>query len=354
MTLSQIVHAISVEDATNGTNLYRRVSFSASGGLSYSLEGIFNNPDDDNARYVDATNNPLYGIYMHSYWKSSHGSTVDAVEGSSSSSSSYSERQRYSFLDARVDVYGSTIIENMLAKATGYDPRLTAEAVRSVGVWMAFVQALYNAVSLCALDANGDGSVSSSDVLFDATDPGYVSPVDVAAAFWFGSYDPTNNADDGDDDDSGSLYAWSRKARSNFGSVQFDANDAIVRGLSGLQPMLPECLAARSSGSNAEEVADRAKRMRTTADDIVRYATVPMVQNLIHHSARLALGVADTAGQGGGDGDSFFDFSFTTAAAPISRIHSVRITAICIRHGSIKEKSGRGNRLGHALIGDIH
>jgi hypothetical protein len=50
-------------------------------------------------------------------------------------------------------------------------------------------------------------------------------------------------------------------------------------------------------------VADRAKRMRTTADDIVRYATVPMVQNLIHHSARLALGVADTAGQGGGDGD---------------------------------------------------
>ena len=56
-----------------------------------------------------------------------------------------------------------------------------------------------------------------------------------------------------------------------------------------------------------------------------------------------------------GGGDSFFDFSFTTtAAAPISSIHSVRITAICIRHGSIKEKSGRGNRLGHALIGDIH
>jgi hypothetical protein len=196
----------------------------------------------------------------------------------------------------------------MLAKATGYDPRLTAEAIRSIGVWMAFAQALYNAVSLCAPDANGDGSVSSSDVLFDVTDPGYVSPVDVAAAFWFGSYDPPattsdqNNADD--DDDSGSLYAWSRKARSNFDSMQFDANDAIVRGLNGLQPMLPECLMARSSGLNAE-VADHAKRMRTTADDIVRYATVPMVQNLIHHSARMALGVVDTAdqGEGGGDGD---------------------------------------------------
>ena len=44
-----------------------------------------------------------------------------------------------------------------------------------------------------------------------------------------------------------------------------------------------------------------------------------------------------------GGGDSFFDFT-TTAGAPISRIHSVRITAICIRHGSIKEMSGRGNR----------
>ena len=46
---------------------------------------------------------------------------------------------------------------------------------------------------------------------------------------------------------------------------------------------------------------------------------------------------------GRGGGDSFFDFT-TTAGAPISRIHSVRITAICIRHGSIKEMSGRGNR----------
>ena len=56
-----------------------------------------------------------------------------------------------------------------------------------------------------------------------------------------------------------------------------------------------------------------------------------------------------------GGGDSFVDFSFTTTAvAPIRRIHCVRITAICIRHGSIKEKSGRGNRSGHALIGDIH
>jgi hypothetical protein len=56
------------------------------------------------------------------------------------------------------------------------------------------------------------------------------------------------------------------------------------------------------------------------------------------------VGSGTAPGRGGG-GDSFFDFSFTTtAAAPISRIRSFRITAICLRHGSIKEKSGRGNR----------
>ena len=50
-----------------------------------------------------------------------------------------------------------------------------------------------------------------------------------------------------------------------------------------------------------------------------------------------------------GGGDSFFDSTTTAGGALISRIHCVRITAIGIRHGSIKEKSGRGNRLGHTL-----
>ena len=37
-------------------------------------------------------------------------------------------------------------------------------------------------------------------------------------------------------------------------------------------------------------------------------------------------------------GGSFFACSFTpTAVAPISRIHSGRITTICLRHGNSKE-----------------
>jgi len=313
VTLSQLVHAISVEDATNGTNLYRRASFSASDGSSHSLQGIFDDPADG-TRYVDATNNPLYATYMHSLWKSSHGSGGGgeyATAGSESSQTGEQPRDEYAFLGAKVDAYGSTVIENMLAKGSGYDPPLTAEAIRAMGVWMAFVQSLQNAVSMCAPDANADGSVSVGGA--GIGDPGYVSPVDVAAAFWFGSHDPSSSSSSSpspdDDDDDGSLYAWSARARSNFDAMQFDANDAIARGLNGLQPMLPECLTSRAAGGGSDADVDAiAGRMRTLADDIVRYATVPMVQNLIHHSARLALGVADTAAdQGDGDGTPGMD-----------------------------------------------
>jgi hypothetical protein len=43
------------------------------------------------------------------------------------------------------------------------------------------------------------------------------------------------------------------------------------------------------------KIASHARRTRTIADDVVRYATVPMVQNLVHHSARIASGVVDDA-----------------------------------------------------------
>ncbi len=62
---------------------------------------------------------------------------------------------------------------------------MTSESISVINVWMAFVQSLYNAVSVCALDVNADGNVASSTT--NVNDPGYVSPVDVTAAFWYGS-----------------------------------------------------------------------------------------------------------------------------------------------------------------------
>jgi hypothetical protein len=278
------VRAISTEDAVNGTFLYQKDEFTADGGRSYSLEGIFNNPSSDDAdlyqysrRYVDASNNPVYGTYMHSLWMSPHGSGRDAIE----------PRDQYQFLGASIDNYGATIIENMLEKPSGYNARLTSESIRVIGVWMAFVQSLYDAVSSCALDVNADGGVTLTTT--DIDDPGYVSPVDVAAAFWYGSRQTWY-----EDDDDGSMYGWAKIAKSNFDGTTFDANDSIGRGLNRLQPLLPQCLVNRNTGMN-EEVENAARAMRAIVDDIVRYATVPMVQNLIHHSARIALGVVDTA-----------------------------------------------------------
>ena len=54
---------------------------------------------------------------------------------------------------------------------------------------------------------------------------------------------------------------------------------------------------------------------------------------------------------GGGGGSPSLTFPLPR---PPRRRSEGFIAAICIRHGSIKEKSGRGNRSGHVLIGDIH
>ena len=70
--------------------------------------------------------------------------------------------------------------------------------------------------------------------------------------------------------------------------------DVIGSGLTRLQPLLTECLGYRNGGMMTKIVL-HARRMRTTMDNIVRYATVPMVQNLVHHLARIALGVVDNA-----------------------------------------------------------
>ena len=70
--------------------------------------------------------------------------------------------------------------------------------------------------------------------------------------------------------------------------------DAIGRGLTRLQPLLTECLGYKNGGTMTK-IASHARRMRTTADNVVRYAAVLMVQNLVHHLARIAAGVVNDA-----------------------------------------------------------
>ncbi len=156
---------------------------------------------------------------------------------------------------------------------------------------MGFVQSLYNAVSLCAHDPNIDGNVA----VINVGDAVYVSPVEAAAAFWYGSR--VGNGDGnvgGEDNNNGLLYAWAGAACANFDRADFVVNDKIGSGLTRLQPLLMECLGYRNGGMMTK-IALHARRTRTIADDVVRYATVQMVQNLVHHLARIVSGVVDDA-----------------------------------------------------------
>jgi hypothetical protein len=220
---------------------------------------------------------------MHSLWMSVHGSGGYAIALSKL-------HNKYQFLEEWVDVYGATVIENMLMKLSGYNPILTAEAIRIVGVWMAFVQSLYNAVSLCAHDLN----INSNVAVIDVRNAVYVSPMEAAAAFWYGSHGSNGNNDvGGKDKNNRLLYAWGA-ACANFDGADFITNDKIRSELMRLQPLLMECLGYRNGGMMTK-IALHTRRTRTITDDVVRYATMPMVQNLVQHLARIALGVVNNA-----------------------------------------------------------
>ena len=67
-----------------------------------------------------------------------------------------------------------------------------------------------------------------------------------------------------------------------------------------LQPFLTKCLGYRSNGGGGstgngtagDVKVDIAVRMRILVDNVVRYDATPMVQNLIHHMARISLEVS--------------------------------------------------------------
>jgi hypothetical protein len=156
---------------------------------------------------------------------------------------------------------------------------------------MGFVQSLYNAVSLCAHDPNIDGNV----VVINVGDAVYVSPVEASTAFWYGSHGSNGDSNIGGEKNSnGLLYAWVGAACANFDGVDFIANDEIRSRLTRLQPLLMECLGYRNGGMTTK-IASHARRTRTITDNVVRYATVPMVQNLVHHLTRI---IQDHVGDG--------------------------------------------------------
>lgn len=235
-----------------GETLYKKLT---TNGIS--LESLGLSGDDNDAKI---RTNPLYSIFMYAYWRSKNGSGAESTDD---------PRDQMTFLDKKVDDYGHTIIQDELTKSSDYDGKLTAETISVMNMWMATVQALYDAVEMCDEADDDDLNVSGPN------------PIDKAAAFWFGNSDDMSNS-------SGvSLYAWTKRTKDNFvfdaNTTPFDVNNEMVSSLKLLQSLLQECLAPDN-----QDIETSALKMRILVDDLVKYMTVPLVQNLIHHAGVVA------------------------------------------------------------------
>lgn len=165
------------------------------------------------------------------------------------------------FLDEKVDYYGHTIITDEFNKPSGYNSELNAETIRVTNMWMATVQSLYDASTLCHVGPDAVDQLT------------YVSPIDKAAAFYYGTHEDETS------DKGGSLYAWTARTRNQFVSgAGFNANDAIKVGFSTLQSTLTDCLRAWD-----DEITDEQEyEMDKLVNDLIGRMTVPLVQNLIY------------------------------------------------------------------------
>lgn len=171
------------------------------------------------------------------------------------------------FLGEKVDYYGHTIITDEFTKASGYDSELNAETIRVTNMWMATVQSLYDASALCHTGPDDIDSLT------------YVSPIDKAAAFYYGTHDDETSSE------GGSLYAWVSRTKQQFsGDDGFDVNDAMKNGFSTLQTTLRNCLNLWDTEITDEQEYEMDKLVNTLTNRM----TIPLVQNLIYYASEVA------------------------------------------------------------------
>lgn len=246
--LTELIEAIATQpDATLGRQYYEKYTPDS----TFSLQSI---GSDENA--ILNPSNPLYALYMYGYYRSANGNgyTADA-EGDKM------------FLSQPVQYYGHTIISDEFTKASGYDSNLNADTIRVTNMWMATVQSLYDASSLCHV---GPGEMDALT---------YINPVDKAAAFWYGT------AEDATSTEGGSLYAWMKRSNSLFvkGSG-YNPTLAVQEGLKFLQSYLADCLEVWVAEVTDQQEYDMDKKV----SEIISAMTVPLVRNLIYYANQVA------------------------------------------------------------------
>ena len=191
--------------------------------------------------------NPLYVLYMYGLWNSENGD---------------SDGSNKKFDDKPLLPFGDTIVTDEIEKQSGFDAKLTAETISLANMWMAMTTELYRAVESCR-----DGSINNQGG----------NPVDNAAAFWFGSQtDPDSMTES-------SLFAWAKRAQSEFTGFSTGVNDEIIRMLSSLQKSYASC----KTEATSEQRQNSSILMKTDVDYTTKVMTVPMVQNFIQSLASM-------------------------------------------------------------------
>lgn len=129
---------------------------------------------------------------------------------------------------------------------------------------MATVQSLYDASVLCHTGPEGVDQLT------------YISPIDKAAAFYYGTQEDETDIETG-----GSLFAWAARSRNRFvGETGYKPNDEINEGLTTLQGTLTDCLNVWET-----EVTDEQEyEMDKVVNILTGRMTVPLVQNLIYYA----------------------------------------------------------------------
>lgn len=175
--------------------------------------------------------------------------------------------------------YGDTIVMDEFDKQSGYNPKLTAETIRVMNMWMSMSTEMYRAVETCR---NGYSTDAPADF----------NPVDFAAALWLGS------AENPDLTVGGSLYAWAKRAEQEYTDQSDGVNDKIIELLKKLQQDFSDCrslFSAQQPVYEQTEGKEIAIRMKQRADEISRWMLVPMVQWFIHHLAAKVRAIFSTS-----------------------------------------------------------
>ena len=245
MKLTESVEAIAATDSlSEGEEIYKRVD---ENGVSLQCLSTGVSQADI------ATTNPLYVQFMYGLWTSVSGD--NAADGYSSKT----------FDDGNILYFGDTTVQDEFNKSSGYDPKLTAETIRVMNVWMAMTTELYRSTALCR-----NGYVDRLSASFN--------PVDFAAALYFGTAtdpDLVNTLDS-----NGGLYAWAKRAGNQFVDESVGVNDEIIFKLKDLQKSFQDC-----RGLSREDRESKGLTMRDSVKEITNLMTVPMVQNFLGHLA---------------------------------------------------------------------